>query len=210
MEGNSSYSQLKHEHSTSLSIRPKWIINKTSERLVRKNATTNGVILSHIDSLTSSRDSFELQKVTYNDILKSLKSLRNDYSTRYNNIPVSFIVPIAKYIASPLTFIINNLTEESKFPDQWTIARISPKPEVPKPIELKDYRPISILPVLSKLYEKQVLHQMTDFIETHQVCNIYQSFYRKDHSTATILAKSYGDIKVFMKQGALIITVCTD
>ena len=210
MEGNSSYSQFKHEHSTSWSIRPKWIINKTSERLVGQNATTNGVILSHIDLLTSSRDSFELQKVTYNDILKSLKSLRNDCSTRYDNIPVSFIVPIAKYIASPLTFIINNLTEESKFLDQWTFARIIPKPEVPKPIELKDYRPISILPILSKLYEKQVLHQMTDFIETHQVCNKHQSFYRKDHSTATILAKSYGDIKIVMKQSELIITVFTD
>ena len=84
--------------------------NKTAKRFVRQNATIDGLILSHIDSLTSNHDSFKLQKVTYNDVLKSFKSLRNDCSTGYDNIPVSFIKPITKYITSPLTFIINNLT----------------------------------------------------------------------------------------------------
>ena len=161
--------------------------NKTAERLVMQNATTDGVILSHIDSLTSSNDSLGLQKVTYNDIIKSLKSLRNDCSTGCDNIPVSFIKPIAEYIASPLTFISNNLIKEWKFPDQWEIARISPIPKVTNPTELKDYRPISILPILSKVYEKQVLHQITDFIETQQVYDKHQSGYHKNHSTATIL-----------------------
>ena len=73
---------------------------KTAERLVGQNATTDDVILSHTDSLAGTHDNFKLQKLTYNDVLKSLKSLRNDCSTGYNNIPVSFIKPIAEYIAS--------------------------------------------------------------------------------------------------------------
>ena len=40
-------------------------LNKTAERLTGQNATTDDVILSYIDSLTSSHDSFKLQKVTY-------------------------------------------------------------------------------------------------------------------------------------------------
>ena len=75
--------------------------NKTAERLAGQNATTDDVILPHTDSLTSSHDSFRLQKVTYNDVLKSLKSLRSDCSTGYDNIPVSFINPVAKYTVSP-------------------------------------------------------------------------------------------------------------
>ena len=141
-------------------------LSKMAERLVMQNGTTDAVILSHIDSLTSSHDSFKLKKVTYNDIVKSLKSQRIDFSVGYDNIPVSFIKPIAEYIASPLTFIINNLIEESKFSDQWKIARISPIPKVTNATELKDYCPISILLILSEVYEKQVLHQITDFIET--------------------------------------------
>ena len=74
---------------------------KTTERLVEQNATTDDVILPHIDLLASSHGSFKQQKVTYSDVLKSLKSLRNYCSTGYDNIPVSLIKPIAKYIASP-------------------------------------------------------------------------------------------------------------
>ena len=84
---------------------------------------------------------------------------------------------------------------KSKFPDQWKIARISPIPKVKNPTEIKDYRPISILPILSKVYEKQVLHQITDFIETQQAYNKHHSGYRKNHSTATILSKLYDDSK---------------
>ena len=75
---------------------------------------------------------------------------------------------------------------------------------------MKDYRPISILPILSKVYEKQVLHQITDFIETQQVYNKHQSGYRKNYSTATILSKLYDDIKMAMKQSELTMAVFTD
>ena len=164
--------------------------NKTAERLVNQNAATDDVILSQIGPLTSSHDSFRLQKGTYSDVLKSFKSLRNNCSTRYD-IPVSFIKPVAEYIASPLTFIINNLIEESKFPDQWKITHVNPIPEATKPTELKDYRPISIFRIQSNIYEKQVLHQVTDFTETRQVYNKHQSGYRKNYSTVTILSKLY-------------------
>ena len=45
--------------------------NKMAERLFGQNATTDDVMLSKIDSFTGSHDSFKLQKVTYNDVLKS-------------------------------------------------------------------------------------------------------------------------------------------
>ena len=70
---------------------------KTGERLVGQNETTDDDILSHIDSLKSSHGSFRLQKVTYNDVLKSLESLRNDCSTGYN----SFFYQTNSLIHSP-------------------------------------------------------------------------------------------------------------
>ena len=179
--------------------------NKTAERLVGQNATTDDVISSHTDSLTSSHDSFKLQKATYSDV-------RNHYEmiVSNDNIRVSLIKPIAECTASPLTIIINNLIEESKFQDQWRITRISPIPKVTNPTELKDYRPISILPILFKMYEKQVLRQIKDFTETQQVYNKHQSGYRKNHSAATILTKLYDDIKIAMKQSELTMAVYTD
>ena len=97
-----------------------------------------------------------------------------------------------------LTFKIHNQQFNLRTEISRSIARISPIPKVTNPTKLKDYRPISILPILSKVYEKQVLHKITGFIETQQVYNKHQSGYHKNHSTATIFSKLYDDIKMAM------------
>ena len=96
-----------------------------------------------------------------------------------------FIKPVVEFLVSPLTFVINNYITTNKFSDAWKTARISPIPKITQPVELEDYRPVSILPVLSKVYEKFVLQQLAVFIERKSVCHHYQSGYRKNHSTAT-------------------------
>ena len=72
--------------------------------------------------------------------------IRNDCSTGYDHIPASFIKPVSAFLVSPITFIINNFIKINQFPDTWKLARISPIPKVQLPAELKDYRPVSILP----------------------------------------------------------------
>ena len=51
---------------------------------------------------------FYLHEINADDVLKTFKSLRNDCSTGYDNMPVSLMKPIAGYIASSLAYIINN------------------------------------------------------------------------------------------------------
>ena len=150
---------------------------------------------------------FHLQHTTIETVIKIIKSLRNDCSTGYDNIPVSFIKPVAEYIASPLTFIINNCIKTNTFPKQWKIAHISPIPKVKVPITTSDYRPISILPVLSKIFEKVVLHQVNSFIEDRIIYHQYQSGYHKKHSTLTVLIKMRNDINRAMKGSEITISV---
>ena len=76
-------------------------------------------------------------------------------------------------------------------------------------MELKDYRPVSILPVLSKVYEKLVLQQLAVFIERESVYDQYQSGYRKNHSTALLL-KPHDDIKKAIKSSEVTIAILTD
>ena len=67
------------------------------------------------------------------------------------------------------------------------------------PVELKDYRPVSILPILSKTYERVVLEQITNITEKKLKCHHYQSGYHKNHSTATLLLKLRDGIKKQLK-----------
>ena len=115
-----------------------------------------------------------------------------------------------EFLVLPLTFVINNYIARNNFPDAWKTARISPIPKIIQPVELKDYRPVSILPVLSKVYEKLVLQQLAVFIERESVYHQYQSGYRKNHSTATLLLKLHDDTKKAMKSSEFTIAIFTD
>ena len=86
-----------------------------------------------------------------------------------------FKKPVAEYLESTLPFIINNFIVTSTFPVIWKIAHISPIPKIVNPSQLKDYRTISILLILSKIYEKLVLQQMTEFIEKQLIYDKHQS-----------------------------------
>ena len=93
-----------------------------------------------------------------------MRLLRNDCSAGYDNIPAMFLKPVVEVLVSPLTFVINNYIATNNFPDAWKTARISPILKKPQPVVLKDSRTVSILPVLSKVYEKLVLQQLAVFI----------------------------------------------
>ena len=120
------------------------------------------------------------------------------------------IKPVLDFLVSPLTFVIKDYIATSNFPDAWKAARISTIPKITQPVELKDFRPVSILPVLLKVYEKLVLQQLAVFIERESVYHQYQSRYRKNHSTAILLLKLHGDIKKAMRSSEVTIAIFTD
>ena len=64
------------------------------------------------------------------------------------------------------------------FPEAWIVSRISPIPKNETPMKNEDLRPIAMLPVLSKIYEKIVAIQMVHFLET------IKSWMRKSLDTA--------------------------
>ena len=82
-----------------------------------------------------------------------------------------------------ITFIKNNSIKINQFPGVWKFARISPILKIQLPVELKDYRSVSILPILSEIYERFYLEQITNFIEKKLIYHHYQSGYCKNHST---------------------------
>ena len=107
-----------------------------------------------------------MRQVTHTEVLKELTTMRNDSSTGPDQIPAKYLKLVAEYIASPLMHIINSFISCQRFPDAWKQARVSPIPKITIPTEADHFRPISILSVLSKVYERLVLHQL--LINLHQ------------------------------------------
>ena len=115
-------------------------LNEIATRLVSRKSMSKEGLTSLIDSFNDKENAFQLQPVTYENIEKCIKIIRNDCSARYDNISASFTKPVSEFLVSPITFIINNLIKLNKFPDMWKLATISPIPKIQLPVELKDYQ----------------------------------------------------------------------
>ena len=109
-----------------------------------------------------------------------------------------------------MVHIINTSIDQEIFPKQWKISRVCPIPKTDNPTSIKDYRPISVLSVLSKVYERVILNQLCSFIETQNLYNINQSGFRKGHSTNTLLLKLRDDIRTAMNRSEVTLSVLID
>ena len=182
--------------------------NSTAVRTTGKNPEKLSNFF--IRNLPDHQDNFHLRPATCDEVSKAMLKLRSDCSTGHDNIPSKFIKPVSEYLVSPLTHIINSCIESSIFPDDWKISRICPVPKVNDPQPLIDYRPISILPILSKVFERVILQQLSDHIETKAIYLESQSGFRKSHSTTTMLLKLKDDIKTAMSRGEVTLSIFAD
>ena len=136
-----------------------------------------------------------------------LKLLRSDKSTGPNGILVKFVKMVAESIADPLTTTINNCIRKYYFPKVWKNARISPIPIVDQPKSEEHFRPISVLPTLSKVFEELVALRMTTFCESESVLRDTIYSFRKGYSTNTVLMGMRYDLLSAMKKGEVTLMV---
>jgi hypothetical protein len=73
------------------------------------------------------------------------------------------IKPIANYIANPITHIFNASVDEGVFPSLLKIGKVIPVYKKDDPLNISNYRPISLLPIISKIFEQLILIKLNKF-----------------------------------------------
>ena len=99
--------------------------------------------------------------------------------------------------------IFNTSIETSTFPVSWKIARVTPIFKGGEKSEKSNYRPISVLLVLSRLFEKLIYDQLYQYLERGDFLASEQSEFRALHSPATCLLKCTDDWYSGMDEGHL-------
>ena len=97
------------------------------------------------------------------------------------------------FIEDSLVYLFNTSLETSQFPDSSKIARVSPIFKDGDKTEQSNYRPISVLPVVSRLFEKFVFNQLYQYLNDNCFINSNQSGFRELHSTVICLLKNTDD-----------------
>ena len=137
---------------------------------------------------------FKFENETVENIEKIIDKIKIDVATGIDSIP-SKIIKNSKNIISPyLTKLINLSFETKKFPDILKNAIIKPIHKKDDKNEISNYRPISILPVISKIFERATLNQLIEFFEKHDLISGLQHAYRKFHGTVTCLFELLNEI----------------
>ena len=123
-------------------------------------------------------------RVTEPEVLKILNRLDTSKSTGPDKVPNKLLKMCALIIAKPLSKLFNKSLQSGKFPSSWKKACVTPifkrKGSNSDPT---NYRPISLLPNISKILEKLVFNKIYGHIVENELLSEKQSGYRPNHST---------------------------
>jgi hypothetical protein len=137
---------------------------------------------------------FKFNTITPDDVSKVIKKFKPKTSTDYKNINVSFMKQIVDEISVPLSIIINQSLKMGIFPEPLKIAKVIPIFKKDDIHICDNYRPISILPVFSKVFEKIVFNQLYNYFQSNKLFYIGQHGFRREHSTETATLEFVDDI----------------
>ena len=113
--------------------------------------------------------SFALQEICEEDVISSTDNVKSDTAPGSDDIPPKFI-KLSKCILAPLlTKLFNKCIKQEILPDPFKLAYVIPIPKVSNPKSFDDLRPISLLPVFAKIFEKILEHDMTKFLNKNDI-----------------------------------------
>ena len=143
--------------------------------------------------LNSDAAKFAFKSIHAEQIREAIGKLKTSKSFGDDGISSYFLKLAMPFIEDSLVYIFNTSLETSQFPDPWKIARVSPIFKDGDKTEKSNYRPISVLPVVSRLFEKLVFSQLYRYLNDNCFINSNQSGFRELHSTVTCLLKNTDD-----------------
>ena len=127
-----------------------------------------------------------------------------------DNISSYFLNLAMPYIENSLAYIFNTSLERSKFPDDWKTARVTPIFKEGDKSDKSNYCPISVLPVISRLFEKLVSNQLYQYLDDNGLLSPNQSGFRRLHSSVTCPLKNTDDWYTGLDSGQMLGMVFVD
>ena len=129
---------------------------------------------------------FVFQAVTPDDVRKVILGMPANKAPGFDKVPISVIKDCLEHILPTLTDLINNSFSSSVFPRAWKKGEVVPHLKEGDHEEANNNRPISLLPVLSKVAERIAMRQFNDYLMSHNRLTTHQSGNRSLHSTETL------------------------
>ena len=140
-------------------------------------------------------------KIELDKVFKIIKFFNEIKAPGIDDLSGTFLKDGASLLATQITQLCNLSISSGRFPDACKVAKLRPLFKKGSKTDPKNYRPISLLPVMSKVLRKIVHEQSIEFLDKHNILYKFQSGFRKNHSTDFCL--SYLTDKISKYSGLL-------
>ena len=119
------------------------------------------------------------------DVVNMIKNCKGSKSSGVDNISSMTLKVMANVLGYPLATLFNNCLRHEYIPRDWKLSKVVPVFKKGDRGNPENYRPISLLPTISKLYEKFLSYQMNNYLESNNVLSNRQHGFRRNRSTET-------------------------
>ena len=177
---------------------------KLAENFNSENTNHKAYLMNKVEN------SFFLHFTTEREIIREINNLDCKKSPGYDNISVKFIQAAKNLVAKPLMLIFNKAITSGQYPDALKIAKVIPLFKKGDNTLITNYRPISLLSLLNKIFEKLLYRRLYKFLHKHNVLYKYQFGFRKGYSTTMALIEILNNIKIAIDNNKFVCGIFLD
>lgn len=182
-----------NDHFINLTNKVYTLSRKADLRLLKQNSST-----------------FFLSPTDEHEVKKIIKSLNNTNSTGYDEIPTNIIKVCSDELAPILAQLINLSFEHAIFPSTFKRSIVKPMFKKDDKQDLQNYRPITLIPVLSKVWENVLHSRLMSFTTKFQVIRPEQHGFQKGKSTTLACFSFIREILICMDKRVPVTSVLFD
>ena len=152
----------------------------------------------------------EDNELSFDEFEKAFKSIQRNKAAGYDDITSNIIIDVYHEIKYPLYEVFKCSIQEGKFPDKLKIAKVTPSFKSGDSSSLGNYRPISVLPVFSKILEKIMYNRVYSFLSEGKLLYKKQFGFQKNTSTEHAILQLIDDITKAFSDGKYTLGVFID
>ena len=149
------------------------------------NPVINNSVLPLLRFLTNKR--LDHLTIKDNEIISLIRKIDPNKATGSDGISGQMLLLCDESVTLPLQIIFKNILKTSIYPTIWKLANVTPVFKNGDKQLIKNYRPISLLPICGKIFEKIIFNNMYTYLHTNNLLTKNQSGFRPGDSTTNQL-----------------------
>ena len=142
--------------------------------------------------------------------INSVISFLPSSAAGYDEMPASIMKQLGNCYAEPLTHLINQSISQGLFSEKMKLAKILPIYKSEDEQLVNNYRPISIVPFFSKVFEKIISKYIIEFMDENKLFYCNQFGFRKQHSTCHAIITLVEKVSKALDTGKIVVGVFLD